>query len=244
MKEEVTTLKKDFKQKKDKYIEEFLDIKKLKEKVEDRLFKQDQSFQTVHMLCKPKPFYDEKKKVAIGYKLCLTRAKQVQSTLYNGTEIVMTNHKHVVVHDSEETLKIAELTRKRMYEKMKSPLYFGPKMKMTGKRLKPQFLINTDCGIHPIHLSSFVPRVSPNQKFKRHLFKEVKEMEEIFDQMSAGVDQNTVDKQCAEIEKKNLLIANCLSNQLLFAVEQSRCLDLEAEIPKLQNEIKRMLMMK
>ncbi|GJS71358.1 retrovirus-related pol polyprotein from transposon TNT 1-94 [Tanacetum coccineum] len=62
MKEEVTTLKKDFKQKEDKYIEEFLDIKKLKEKVEDRLFKQDQSVQTVHMLCKPKLFYDEKKK--------------------------------------------------------------------------------------------------------------------------------------------------------------------------------------
>ncbi|GJW62521.1 putative ribonuclease H-like domain-containing protein [Tanacetum coccineum] len=123
MKEEVTTLKKDFKQKEDKYIEEFLDIKKLKEKVEDRLFKQDQSVQMVHMLCKPKPFYDEKKKVAIGYKnpLCLTRAKQVQSALYNGTEIVMTNHKPAVVHDSEETLEIAELTRKRMYEKMKSP---------------------------------------------------------------------------------------------------------------------------
>ncbi|GKE63243.1 hypothetical protein Tco_1513610, partial [Tanacetum coccineum] len=67
-------------------------------------------------------------------------------------------------------------------------------------------------------------------------------MEEIFDQMSAEVDQNTVDKQCAEIERKNLLIANenlianCLSNQLMFAVEQSRCLDLEAEISKLQNK--------
>ncbi|GKD99921.1 hypothetical protein Tco_1387905, partial [Tanacetum coccineum] len=72
---------------------------------------------------KPNPFYDKKKKVAIGYKnpLCLTHAKQVQSALYNGTEIVMTNHKPVVVHDSEETLEIAELTRKRMYEKMKSP---------------------------------------------------------------------------------------------------------------------------
>ncbi|GJY64678.1 integrase, catalytic region, zinc finger, CCHC-type containing protein [Tanacetum coccineum] len=34
-------------------------------------------------------------------------------------------------------------------------------------------------------------------------------------------------------EKSN---ANCLSNQLLFDVEQSRCLDLEAEISKLQNE--------
>ncbi|GJY71554.1 retrovirus-related pol polyprotein from transposon TNT 1-94 [Tanacetum coccineum] len=52
------------------------------------------------------------------------------------------------------------------------------------------------------------------------LFKEVKVMEEIFDQMNDEVDQNTVDKQCAEIVKKNLLIenenliANCLSNQL------------------------------
>nr|GEW94638.1 retrovirus-related Pol polyprotein from transposon TNT 1-94 [Tanacetum cinerariifolium] len=34
-------------------------MKSLKEKVEDRLFKQDQSLQTVHMLCRPKPYYNE-----------------------------------------------------------------------------------------------------------------------------------------------------------------------------------------
>ncbi|GJU10926.1 hypothetical protein Tco_1133322 [Tanacetum coccineum] len=56
-------------------------------------------------------------------------------------------------------------------------------------------------------------------------------MEEIFYQINKEVDQNAVDKQCAEIERKNLLIENenlienCLSNQLLFAVEQSRWLD-------------------
>ncbi|GJZ09605.1 retrovirus-related pol polyprotein from transposon TNT 1-94 [Tanacetum coccineum] len=76
------------------------------------------------------------------------------------------------------------------------------------------------------------------------LFKEVKVMEEIFDQMNDEVDQNTVDKQCAEIVKKNLLIenenliANCLSNQLLYDVEKSRCLDLEAEMSKVHNESK------
>ncbi|GJT45682.1 hypothetical protein Tco_0954397 [Tanacetum coccineum] len=69
-------------------------------------------------------------------------------------------------------------------------------------------------------------------------------MEEIFDQMNDEVDQNTVDKQCAEIERKNLLIANenlianCLSNQLLYDVEKSRCLDLGTEMSKVQNEIK------
>ncbi|GKF35386.1 retrovirus-related pol polyprotein from transposon TNT 1-94, partial [Tanacetum coccineum] len=70
------------------------------------------------------------------------------------------------------------------------------------------------------------------------LFKEVKVMEEIFDQMSDEVDQNVVDKQCAEIVKKNILIenenliANCLSNQLLFDVKKSCCLDLEVEMSK------------
>ncbi|GJW01368.1 retrovirus-related pol polyprotein from transposon TNT 1-94 [Tanacetum coccineum] len=62
--------------------------------------------------------------------------------------------------------------------------------------------------------------------------------------MNEEVDQNTLDKQCAEIERKNLLIANenlianCLSNQLLYDVEKSRCLDLETEMSKVQNEIK------
>ncbi|GKC65797.1 hypothetical protein Tco_1098395, partial [Tanacetum coccineum] len=46
----VTLLKKDFKQKEDKFLEEFLDIKKLKDKIEDRLYKQDQSVQTKNLL--------------------------------------------------------------------------------------------------------------------------------------------------------------------------------------------------
>ncbi|GJW01053.1 hypothetical protein Tco_1556304 [Tanacetum coccineum] len=123
MVEEVTSLKKDFKQKENKYLEEFLDMKALKERVEDKLYKQDQSLQTVHMLCKPKPYYDEKNKVAIGYKnpLCLTRAKQVQPALYNGHEIIKTNHVPAIVHNSEDTLEIAEITRKKMNDKMKDP---------------------------------------------------------------------------------------------------------------------------
>nr|GEU74192.1 retrovirus-related Pol polyprotein from transposon TNT 1-94 [Tanacetum cinerariifolium] len=125
MVEEVTSLKKDFKQKENKYLEEFLDMKALKEKVEDKLFKQDQSLQTVHMLCKQKPYYDEQRKVAIGYKipLCLARAKQVQPALYNGHEIIKTDHVLAIVHNSEDTLEIAEITRKKMNEKTKTPLW-------------------------------------------------------------------------------------------------------------------------
>ncbi|GKF45604.1 hypothetical protein Tco_0135406, partial [Tanacetum coccineum] len=85
MVDEVTSLKKDFNQKENKYLEEFLDLKALKDKVEDKLFKQGQSIQTGHMMCKPRSYYDEVNKVAIGYKnpLCLHRARQVQPALYS-----------------------------------------------------------------------------------------------------------------------------------------------------------------
>ncbi|GKD40272.1 integrase, catalytic region, zinc finger, CCHC-type containing protein [Tanacetum coccineum] len=257
------------------------------------------------MLCKPKSFYDEKNKVAIGYKnpLCLTRAKQVQSALYNGNEIVMTNHAPAVMHDSEDTLEIAEITRKRMLEKMKSPQCVENKVRKKAVTSVPKPL--SALTVYPPNTPvTLVPRVLPTKSqvkinlyvltqlftefdktckkritptgvtegergfeqtkrcyltevipffktLKEHfagvqtaLFKEVKVMEEIFDQMNNEVDQNVVDKQCAEIVKKNLLIenenliANCLSNQLLYDVEKSRCLDLEAEMSKVQNESK------
>ncbi|GJT05393.1 hypothetical protein Tco_0839855 [Tanacetum coccineum] len=132
MVEEVTSLKKDFKQKENKYLEEFLDMKALKEKVEDKLYKQDQSLQTVHMLCKPNPYYNEQNKVAIGYKnpLCLTHAKQVQPALYNGYEIIKNNHVPALVHNTEDTLEIAEITRRKMNDKMKDPECVTHKVKI------------------------------------------------------------------------------------------------------------------
>nr|GEY02914.1 retrovirus-related Pol polyprotein from transposon TNT 1-94 [Tanacetum cinerariifolium] len=50
MVEETTFLKQDFKQKENKYLADLLNMKSLKEKVKDKLVKQDQSLQTVHML--------------------------------------------------------------------------------------------------------------------------------------------------------------------------------------------------
>nr|GEW10447.1 hypothetical protein [Tanacetum cinerariifolium] len=66
------------------------------------------------------PLYNDLNKVAIGYKnpLCLTRAKQAQPALYNGHEILKDNHAWAKVHNSEVTLEIAELTRKKINAKM------------------------------------------------------------------------------------------------------------------------------
>ncbi|GJU87129.1 retrovirus-related pol polyprotein from transposon TNT 1-94 [Tanacetum coccineum] len=276
---EVTLLKKDFKQKEDKFLEEFLDLKKLKDKIEDRLYKQDQSVQTVHMLCKPKSFYDEKHKVAIGYKnpVCLARAKQAQSALYNGHVLVTTNHTPTVIHDSEDTRELAEITRNRMLNLTPEQIFWSiddnNRKKAETLALKPISALivyppNTPVKLVPrilptksqVKINLYVltqlftefdktckTRITPTEHFvgvQTALFKEVKEMEEIFDQMNNEVDKNTVDKQCAEIEKKNLLIenenliVNCLSTQLLYDVEKSRCLDLEADMSKVHDESK------
>nr|GFB52176.1 integrase, catalytic region, zinc finger, CCHC-type, peptidase aspartic, catalytic [Tanacetum cinerariifolium] len=123
MVEETTFLKQDFKQKENNYLADFLNMKSLKEKVKDKLVKQDQFLQTVHMLCRPRLLYNEQNKVAIGYKnpLCLTHAKQAQPALYNGHEILKGNHTPAKVHNTEDTLEIAEITRKKMNAKMTDP---------------------------------------------------------------------------------------------------------------------------
>nr|GFA13160.1 hypothetical protein [Tanacetum cinerariifolium] len=71
----------------------------------------------------PRPNSNELKRVAIGYKnpLCLTRAKQVQPALYNGHEIIKDNHTLTIVHNFEDTLEIAEITRKKMNDNINDP---------------------------------------------------------------------------------------------------------------------------
>ncbi|GJY80594.1 integrase, catalytic region, zinc finger, CCHC-type containing protein [Tanacetum coccineum] len=114
------------------------------------------------MLCKPKSFYDEKNKVAIGYKnpLYLTRAKQAQSAIYNGHVLVTSNHTPTVVHDSKDTREIAEITRKRMLMKMQSPLYENDRKKAETLVPKPISALTVYPPNTPVKL---VPRVLPTK---------------------------------------------------------------------------------
>nr|GEY23823.1 hypothetical protein [Tanacetum cinerariifolium] len=79
----------------------------------------------------PKPHYNELNRVATGYKnpLCLTHAKQVQPALYNGHGIIKDNHTPAIVHNTEDTLEIAEITKKKMNDKMNDPERVTRKLK-------------------------------------------------------------------------------------------------------------------
>ncbi|GJR54022.1 hypothetical protein Tco_1404543 [Tanacetum coccineum] len=200
MVDEVTSLKKDFKQKENKYLEEFLDLKALKDKVEDKLFKQAQSIQTVHMMCKP-----------------------------SGHVIVTPNHAPAIRRDGEDTLELAKISRKKMHDKMKSNECVANKN--LRKPIKSE--------LHP--LGSLNGKRVLNKP--RHV---------------------TSRRKHDEIEWKNLLIANdiliadCLSKeefhvasnyelnvsrfteiQTAHIVVKARCLELEAELSNLLDNIQK-----
>ncbi|GJY70237.1 retrovirus-related pol polyprotein from transposon TNT 1-94 [Tanacetum coccineum] len=111
--ETVTTLKHEFKQKETKFLTNFSNLKKLNDKLENKLYSQDHSIQTVHMMLKPKKLYDQDTVTAISAQnpFYIRKAKMVQPALYDSDEILKTHHVPVSVTSSEEDLKIAEITR-------------------------------------------------------------------------------------------------------------------------------------
>nr|GEW25965.1 retrovirus-related Pol polyprotein from transposon TNT 1-94 [Tanacetum cinerariifolium] len=177
--------------------------------------------------------------VAIGYKnaLCLTRAKQVQPALYNAYEIIKYNHVPAIVHNTEDILEIAEISRRKISDKMKDtkcvnhnvkiapPDYskenilstFSPKKQLTLKqifwsqdliKMKFKYLKEYTTASRPIKALTVYPSNTPTTLVPGALTKEIKEIKDVFEELEAEVAQNVVDRKHDEIERKNLLIEN------------------------------------
>ncbi|GJR49478.1 retrovirus-related pol polyprotein from transposon TNT 1-94 [Tanacetum coccineum] len=88
-----------------------------------------------------------------------------------------------------------------------------------------------------------IDSVSPNNLIVRHVPRVLQRKSQVKINLlceglrKSGQTMSIIVKKNLLIENENL-IANCLSNQLLFDVEKSRCLDLEAEMSKVHNESK------
>nr|GEV43387.1 hypothetical protein [Tanacetum cinerariifolium] len=242
MVEDVTSLKKDFKQKENKYLEEFLDMKSLKVKVEDRLYKQEQSLQIVHMLCKLKPYYNELNKVAIGYKnpLCFTRAKQVQPALYNGHEIIKNNHVPSIVHNTEDTLVIAEITRRKMNDKMKDPKYL---IKMKAKALKEQTTASRPIKaltVYPPNIpATLVLRVLPTKcQVKINIFTLIQFFSEFDKTCKKKITPTGLTKGKGVLNKlRNVFSRRFTEMHVAHTIVKAHCLELEVELSNLRDKI-------
>nr|GEX73275.1 hypothetical protein [Tanacetum cinerariifolium] len=136
-------LKSDFKTCEDKLLDKQIQLEKKIKELNNILLKTGQSIQTIHMLSpKPDSFYHTKQKMALGYQnhFYLKQAQKKQQSLYDG-KVLLEKHDPPVVHDSEETLQIAQESR--------------DKMKQMNKEIKPASYTKIN------HLSGvFVPQTA------------------------------------------------------------------------------------
>ncbi|GJX23700.1 retrovirus-related pol polyprotein from transposon TNT 1-94 [Tanacetum coccineum] len=111
--ENVNTLQQTFKQRESQLLNDFSNLRKLKDKLENKLHAQDQSIQTVHMMLKPKRLCDQYSELPIGAQnpFYLKKAKVAQLALYDGNELINVDHDPIDVPSSEEGLELAKLTR-------------------------------------------------------------------------------------------------------------------------------------
>nr|GEU70621.1 hypothetical protein [Tanacetum cinerariifolium] len=117
LEQKITLFKNDFQKEESRNIDRELALKKQVKELNNIVFKRNQSAQTVHMFTKPQFFYDHTTRQALGFQnpCYLKRAQQLKPKLYDGSVIEKSDV--IVVHDSEDTLLLAEESRLKMIEK-------------------------------------------------------------------------------------------------------------------------------
>nr|GEY56725.1 retrovirus-related Pol polyprotein from transposon TNT 1-94 [Tanacetum cinerariifolium] len=151
----------------------------------------------------------------------------------------------------EDTLEIAEITRKKMNDKMKDPECVYHKVKIAPhdyskenflatftpqKQLTPeqifwsQDLIKMKTEALKEQTTASRPIKALMEHFKgiqKALTKEIKEMKDVFKELEDEVAQNVIDRKHDEIKRKNLLIENdnliteCLSKEVFYVATNS-----------------------
>ncbi|GJT00228.1 retrovirus-related pol polyprotein from transposon TNT 1-94 [Tanacetum coccineum] len=148
-----TVFKNESKEKESKYLDKEINLEKKIKELDNIVYKEGQSAQTVHMLTKPQVFYDDTHKQALGYQnsFYLKKAQRIKPTLYDGS-VISSQHVASPVIDDEETLILEEVSRSKMLAKQNDPISKEKKVNTTphnyielnrlskdfGKRFVPQ----------------------------------------------------------------------------------------------------------
>ncbi|GJT10929.1 hypothetical protein Tco_0857971 [Tanacetum coccineum] len=175
----------------------------------------------------------------------LKKAQLIQPTLYDGS-VIAKEHVVIFMIDDEETLILEEESRSKMFDKQNDPISIEKKIKIspidysklnkikedfgkhfvTKKELSAEqasWLKHSPLLKHPLrHIHLLASKLLVNflrvlgfSTYKR-MFYEIIEVQTIFNQIEADVDQCSVDKNVLEIQIKQLKIDNDqLLNQIM-----------------------------
>ncbi|GJV88220.1 hypothetical protein Tco_1532158 [Tanacetum coccineum] len=167
----VTLLKNDFKKEESRNIDREIALEKKIKQLDNIVYKRDQSAQTVHMLRKPRFFYDHTTKQALGFQnpFYLKKAQQLEPKLYDGN--VIKNTSAIIIPDSEETLMLAEESH---FEKRFVPqTELSPEQAFWSQNSKNSSDPNPSCRPTKVEVPKELPKVSmvntSLKKLKHHL---------------------------------------------------------------------------
>nr|GEW16900.1 hypothetical protein [Tanacetum cinerariifolium] len=237
--EEKKKLKSDFKTREDKLLDKQIQLEKKIKELNNILVKTSQSIQTIHILSpKPDSFYHTEQKMALGYQnpFYLKQAQKKQQSLYDG-KVLLEKHDLPVVHDSEETLQLAQESRE--------------KMKQLNKEIKPAnytkinhllgvFVSQTAKSREELYFSndSKTANVSktisiPNEEFsddttpsvaRKFLNEEVAKFVGDFKCLAKEADESHVKHKALELEIERLLKA-VVSQDIMSVVQKTSVVD-------------------
>ncbi|GKA47595.1 hypothetical protein Tco_0740478 [Tanacetum coccineum] len=251
--------KSESKEKKDKYMENEIYLEKRIKKLDNILFKVGQSAQTVHMLTKPQAFYDNIHKRALGYQkpFHLKKDQRIKPTLlHDDFGKRFTPQQKLLSKPSDAPPVKIEAPKFDNLVKIRTTLDARTEGEWGFKHRKAVFNIEII-----LFLKSLKDIFNV---FDKDLLNEIMEVQTVFNQMDAAVQQSLVDKQfdkqCLEIAKKELLLENdrllqeIMSQDVLLTVMNSmsligesvnmkrkrnescdKCFNLEAGLLKPQN---------
>nr|GEU84945.1 putative reverse transcriptase domain, ribonuclease H-like domain, aspartic peptidase domain protein [Tanacetum cinerariifolium] len=128
----VTILKNYFKKEESRNIDREIALEKKITHVDNIVYKRDQLAQTIHMLTKPKFFYDHSTKQDLGFQnpFYLKKAQQLEPKPYDGN--VIKNSYAIVIPYYKETLMLAEESHSKMILKQPDPMVLEKKVNITS----------------------------------------------------------------------------------------------------------------
>ncbi|GJZ74978.1 retrovirus-related pol polyprotein from transposon TNT 1-94 [Tanacetum coccineum] len=256
------------KEKESKYMDKEIVLENQNKELENTLCKLYRSTQAMHMLTKPQVFYDNTHKQAIGYQntFHLKKAQRIKPTLYDGS-VIAKEHDVIYVIDDEETLILEEESRSKMLNKQNDPISIKQKINISpidylklnkikedfGKRFVTQkelsaeqafclkhMKYNPDTSVKshaPVRIEapSELPKITTSDAITAD---EITEVQTVFNQMEAVVDQCSVDKNAFEIQIKQLRIDNDqLLKQIIYKCSTSKKI---IAIAAIENELRKL----
>ncbi|GJV65090.1 hypothetical protein Tco_1475918 [Tanacetum coccineum] len=203
--------KNESKEKEAKNIDKEIALEKKVKELDNIVYRMGQSAQTVHTLMKPQVFYDNNIKQALGFQnpFYLKKAQQIRPMLYDDFGKCFVPQQEL----SDEQAFRLQTSHHNTDQSASSNVKIKTPRELP--EITPDALTEGEWGFEHTkavflkEIISFLKTLKDIfNDFDKDLLNEITEVQTVFNQMEAAVQQYHVDKQCFEIQKKQILIEN------------------------------------